>query len=77
VKELHDPKICTFVEPSAGEGAIFMLLPAQHRVGVEIDEKLARRFPDYNYVVRFVCITIPLLILVCRAGGRLFEPKSA
>jgi hypothetical protein len=50
---LQDSNSCTFVEPSAGEGAIFTLLPPRQRVGVEIDEKLARRFPEFNYVVRF------------------------
>jgi len=43
----HDKKI--FVEPAAGKGSFYNLLPPDRRVGVDIDEALKEECPDYIY----------------------------
>jgi len=43
------PGVTTFVEPSAGRGAFYNLMPVDNRIGIDIDTNLKEAFPQYIY----------------------------
>jgi hypothetical protein len=45
----HFPKTVCYIEPSAGSGSFFKLLPKKHRIGFELDSQICSKYPEYKH----------------------------